>query len=1320
MADNNGGVRYVIEADNRPAIKATNEVNAANAKVGDSAVAAYGRAAKASDSFAASMVAMGKAAEAGFNAAGRGVDSFTRFVLKSGEALAATAIVVKSTAAALGLFATQATAAAGSGESLVNSYRAVRFALSPTIFTGVTLAMGIAVEETIRLTYSTGKLIEQRSALAARSGLDIKQVNELALASTLAGKANDYYFNSLKSLQRGAGTPGGQQALGTLGIFGVDQATPDTLARVGAAFEKIQDPMQRARIGVALFGDDFEKIQSRLDDRIGKSITKVRDFGAAIGPDQAQNIDLAKRNIESLGRVLEGTFDAASLNVQRLKNDLADFAATIINSTVADPRDINAARKPHPNSAHYGVFGVGVDPEVFSEGIENAKAGRLATESLTTLARGKFLGGVGAIESASRNAAALGVNLANPIIEGLKSTREGIESELGQYKARRDEAIRLLKLDDNGIASIPDKTAKIGRRQLTNTERAFYQQEVGSASYGINYDQRRLDGIANSHAAVEAQRSTARDALAAQSQNFGPLGKVFLDSQKLAESLSTRVDKEGSLQHFSLLPGTARNLDAIRAAELLTIQKSGLAEQQKGLEETYRLELGYDDRIFTSRLANEGRLLQAQIDNGVRLKESFIDQAGFERDERLRGLDEDAAQSVKQKVDLEKRKAGIEVDYQKQILATRLELYDDAFNRQFTAEKQSLEALGFRPDEVHSRLAPLIDQNNQGRNNIIIASDAQIAAARDNADTRSKQLQRDEQKRSFDSLKESAGGVLDALFTRTKSFATVLGDILKSAILTPIKEIASSEIAKYLFEFLHPGQSVSFDRSGGGSGRFGKFGDILGGFGLGTQPIFSTPGGGGIGGVTIPLTRGGFGNLDGLTGGTGPLAYGSSSLTGAQNFAASLPALLNLGFAGSGSSPSEQIGAGANTSGLPVLPSGLIDRTGTTSPLNGPLVTGGTAAALAGAAGLSYGTPATPGISGGLLGAVKSHIANLPSFFGFGANSVYGSGIYGTGITGALGTLATSPAAGLAGGILALNSLQRRPGAVSTIEGAGGGALLGAYLGAQSSIGGPGGALIGAGAGLTLGGIRTRGLTGALESTAGGALLGAGIGTFVLPGIGTAVGAGVGAAVGLGASLISDLFPSDRNQIKDQVKSLYHLTINNQIADQLIQMAKQSYGGSYSVAIRSKPALDLLSLYAQSTGQNFLFKNTPYPAYLTESGGTVYQQSQNIGGQAYSFGGAFGVANGVPTATIPTYVAGQQTIRAGGVTYPGLPSATATGTIQLDAAATTALLQGQAAQYIAGNPRDVASANAVAQQGSYDRRSSAARLLTPNLITSYA
>ena len=222
-------------------------------------------------------------------------------------------------------------------------------------------------------------------------------------------------------------------------------------------------------------------------------------------------------------------------------------------------------------------------------------------------------------------------------------------------------------------------------------------------------------------------------------------------------------------------------------------------------------------------------------------------------------------------------------------------------------------------------------------------------------------------------------------------------------------------------------------------------------------------------------------------------------------------------------------------------------------------------------------------------------------------------------------------------------------------------------------------------------GLRRGGKIGVAETTAGGALIGAKFGG--------PLGALIGGIAGFAAGMVRLFIKGAVEKARQKIKDLYGVDIPDKaLLQQVVDTAKQSYGGNLDVAIRSQQIRDLIQLYAMSTGQTT--KGMPaqvHPLDLVQQGGSLYQS--------------------------PGYVNGAQLPGLGGLpTLDSVGGGVASGAgpvvIQLDGPATTSLLQGQAVTAIANNPRLVASASLSAAKSNAGRRELTSLQISPGLVTS--
>jgi hypothetical protein len=187
-------------------------------------------------------------------------------------------------------------------------------------------------------------------------------------------------------------------------------------------------------------------------------------------------------------------------------------------------------------------------------------------------------------------------------------------------------------------------------------------------------------------------------------------------------------------------------------------------------------------------------------------------------------------------------------------------------------EETQLKRLGYRADEIQARIAELTAQRDEIRRFQQEATDAAIQGARETAAIRQAQLIRDHNQRIFDSFKRQAEGVFDALLTKSQSIWSAIGNSLKTALLTAIKDVVSSRVAATLMQ-LFIGTRVSL--AGGGASGGGTLGRLGGLVGIGTAPVFGGSSGGGpipggaAGGWGTPpfIPSSGGGGWSGLLGG---------------------------------------------------------------------------------------------------------------------------------------------------------------------------------------------------------------------------------------------------------------------------------------------------------------------------------------------------------------------------------------------------------------------------------------------------------------------
>jgi hypothetical protein len=193
-------------------------------------------------------------------------------------------------------------------DGLMQIYRTARVVLSPTPFTLITIAAGIAIENTVKLMKAQAELVRQQSVMA---GLNKNYVSQgsVAMIGAAGGqdKAKEYlglYNDLLDSSGKLKSSVTDQFGTSATSPF-FDRKAPDMLRDVAANLSAIKDPAERARAAVAVFGDDASKALSMLDERFVKNADRAREWALTLSPEASQNLLDFQRDMGALGRSLD-------------------------------------------------------------------------------------------------------------------------------------------------------------------------------------------------------------------------------------------------------------------------------------------------------------------------------------------------------------------------------------------------------------------------------------------------------------------------------------------------------------------------------------------------------------------------------------------------------------------------------------------------------------------------------------------------------------------------------------------------------------------------------------------------------------------------------------------------------------------------------------------------------------------------------------------------------------------------------------------------------------------------------------------------------
>jgi hypothetical protein len=349
---------------------------------------------------------------------------------------------------------------------------------------------------------------------------------------------------------------------------------------------------------------------------------------------------------------------------------------------------------------------------------------------------------------------------------------------------------------------------------------------------------------------LEVERESARALEEARRRGLTGFARDMAEVQDQIRKWTTLVDERGNEQRVALTRKAWENVIGELRERLANWQKEVQETNRKNLneylaaeEEVARRRLEIESHLFSQRLAYNEEISKRNLDHLEQMLGIEETRAGIAREAQLRALDATNAQTLEQKVALEQRKAAIEIDYLTRVHEIRMRLFDLETSRMVIEEEAQLKRLGYRADDIQARIAELTAQRDEIRRFQQEATDAAIQGARETAAIRQAQLVRDHNQRIFDSFKRQAEGVFDALLTKSQSIWSAIGNSLKTALLTAIKDVVTSRVAAILMQ-LFTGQRVSL--TGGGASSGGTLGRVGGLLGVGAAPVFGQGSGGPI------------------------------------------------------------------------------------------------------------------------------------------------------------------------------------------------------------------------------------------------------------------------------------------------------------------------------------------------------------------------------------------------------------------------------------------------------------------------------------------
>jgi hypothetical protein len=1097
---------------------------------------------------------------------------------------------------------------------------------------------GEAAEGLTNLSASSGISIgnlDRLQAMAKLTGLDI---STLARAGTSMAQTLDQGGEKAKTLISTLG----KLHVSTVDLNGAQKDEGQILTETITALGSVTDNTQRLALAAEALGPRVSKSLSNLLKQYGDLDKAARELGFGNRDELLKSLTDSAEELHKLGLMFD-----------QVKDHVAGFVLTTIGGfkTILDglkpvKDEITAAFSPLLLAIGY--------IEKYNDAVrEKNKLEELGPDSI------------------QRHFTEVNRTSASRFNQGLTGTKEALEDKIKTLTDERDKAQRII--DSASRGEVAD-TGKLREAETTVTRNNAAIEANKNLVELISKRKSLLQELHTQEATAGNAELDSIDKINAKwDENIRKLKEVGVSGKQLAtETALINKARQAEIDQEN------RKLDQQESRQLRQIQvnenRAKLRQQQAGVTATPIRELG----TFGVSASDIEASIQGQYAKRVQEAQQEHDfEITLANELKLENgkTDERAKQVAIAKADSQLRISTGDADLQRQKELTDLHQKDIDQQKKFFQDYGKL-AFGSQADVIRSgaqfntRIAGLNNKDNPGQA-IEDTFKIQITEAQEVYALEVKRIQTEEdgytaalsfekarrqlvkettdaqneailkqielQHQQFDGLKKDLEGLYNTLFTKPKDFGKQFSATIHTAALRPITEGLSGLTAGVLQPLIY-----------GSDGKGGLAGATRGLFGstqtqspiklstdantqstdANTQAVYTL--------TALLSATTGQPNPPTPTGTHTAIALPSFS----RSTISSVPALSNafsalslglgapLSTASSGSvfagtpsasavSSSIDFGNGAVPLGSSISTSGFGGGSAFATPGFFPpsSVTGGGssgfnfAPALSAILGGGGSRGASPGV--GLPSASRGFGFKLPNFSGLAQTFGIGAATKNTQDVGLYGDTVSDSGT-------SFGSVLSSPGA---------GALF-------TSVGLP----------LTTAGLfgNNRGTgTGIAESTIGGALTGAGIGTEILPGLGTAIGAGIGAGVGALASgieaLTGDISPQQK--AKKYAKQFYGITISNQVANSIAQIAQSKYAGNVQVAVRSPEVRQMLGLYAAGTGQSnskALSSLTPHGSALAEQGGTLFQQATYQYGQAYTYKSPLPTLGGISSQQYPT------------------------------------------------------------------------------------
>ncbi len=749
---------------------------------------------------------------------------------------------------------------------------------------------------------------DQLGKTAQRIGMSVAALSEWRHAAELSDVSMEQLSTSLSRFARNIAA--GSAALDVMGVSvrRADGTTRDMEAILSDIAERLAgmpDGVQKTALAIELFGRGGAQLIPLLNQGAGglaAMAREARELGRVIDAETAKRAEEFNDNITRLKGAVEGlafqlaralvprAIEATQAMIRWIRDGGLDRIATYLREAAEWARNIGLWIVQYAVVRHV---------------MELATALRSAALAA---------GGLGAAMAANP----WGLAAAGVATLGVVLARE--KERLDDYQQSMTRAA-----EKTAILQAVSEGATLEQLRAQGYDESAIRRAIGAPEQGAAAARPRLSVDMEQVEAFEERRRRAADAekraadilRQARESELSGVARVAAEYQRYRAELGLTARAQRDLAAATEIRIRAElRADQERAAQ------SAAAEAQRGNEAFLR---GLEQR-FRAESEFEQETLERGID-AIRERLRYEETAAIQaRDARLRELDLVEAQIARgdaaAQAALVEQRLAIEQDY----LMRRFSLRADELRRESELEIATMETIvrarGISEDQIAARRDAILRDYAERARQLEADTQAAIASARQSAAIREAQMIRDQNQRIFDSFKRQAEGVFDALLTKSQSIWSAIGNSLKMAILTALKEIVTSRIAAMLMQ-LFAGARLPV----GATGRAGALGGLItaGGLpalagaagpipygavgGMGTPPLLPA------GGLGIWLGAGGLANLSTI-GGLGLMLGGLGRGNAAMTIAGASLGLARVGILGTQLGMLGGAGAGLLAAGL--------------------------------------------------------------------------------------------------------------------------------------------------------------------------------------------------------------------------------------------------------------------------------------------------------------------------------------------------------------------------------------------------------------------